>query len=101
MVHLEKDQYENVCRVIQEISLGNLGYRLRYSEEHEYYDTLVTYINLIGEIRKEYILEPASSQKRVAAKVFLEFYLTKDFLIKEVNGATTKVLEKKPGDLLG
>lgn len=101
MCHLEKDQYENVRRAIQEISLGNLGYRLRYSEEHEYYDTLATYINLIGEIRKDYIVELASYHKRMAAKVFLEFYLTEDFRIQKVNGDTTKILEKETNDILG
>lgn len=101
MVSFTKIQFENICRVLHEISTGNLGYRLRFSESDEYYNLQAKYLNLIGEIYTPYLVELAKHDKKANFPIFLEIHLREDLMIREVSHNIFGLLGKNPGDYIG
>lgn len=101
MSRLNKDHFENICRTLYEISIGNLGYRLRISENHLNYDRLAKYINHIGEAFKQYKIELAAHHFGMAPVSILDIYLNKDFIIEDMSQNVPELLDKKPEELRG
>lgn len=101
MSKLNKDHFESICQALYEISIGNLGYRLRISENHINYNRLANYINQIGEAFKQYKIELAAQHFGMAPVSILDIYLNKDFIIENMSQNVPALLDKKPEELRG
>ena len=98
MSQLTKDHFESICRILSELSTGNLGYRLGILEGHRNFNLLGKYINRIGELLKQY---RAEHKNTTPAKVQMEFDLTGDFYIRGASHTVQEILGQRPRELLG
>ncbi len=94
MFYLTNAQYTNVCRVLKEISLGHLNYRLKYSDTNDDYDMLVFYTNLIGEMGQLHRSQMILQNINIVPPEEIEFYMTENFIIKSTSENLPHLIDK-------
>ena len=95
------EQFTNICRVLNELSLGNLNYRLEYTDEGDDYEMLVTYLNLIGEMGMLYLSELLSHNEEIEVFAEINLHLDQNFTVKSNSESLSTILNKTPEELKG
>ncbi|RNL90090.1 AraC family transcriptional regulator [Sinomicrobium pectinilyticum] len=98
---LSEYQFTSICRVLNQLSLGNLNYRLEFSDEDDDYDMLVMYINLIGDMGTLYLSEIMSRNDSIEPYTEITLHLNQNFTVKSINENLSKILNKLPKELEG
>ncbi len=101
MHYFTNEQFTNICRVLNELSLGNLNYRLEFTDEGDDYEMLVTYLNLIGEMGMMYLSELLSHNEEIEAFTEINLHLYENFKVKSNSESLSKILNKTPEELKG
>ncbi|SFW76331.1 AraC-type DNA-binding protein [Sinomicrobium oceani] len=96
MLIFKEEHIENICHVLHARAEGAMGYRLRLSKRHDYYNLVARYMNLVGDVHQAKLIKRKPRVVDPSSPPLLEIHLSKSLLIKTVGAKVSGLLHKDP-----